>query len=68
MPTPKTPFIRWLQFLGRVQFTTALLLGGVLIMTVGTIIESRGSREIPRLASTDSDEVRAVNPQGVRRR
>jgi hypothetical protein len=28
----------------------------------------RGSREIPRLASTDSVEVRAVNPQGARRR
>jgi len=27
-----------------------------------------GNREIPRLASSGSDEVRAVNPQGVRRR
>ncbi len=46
MVTPKTPFIRWLQFLGKVQFTTALLLGGVVIMTIGTVLESRGSREI----------------------
>jgi hypothetical protein len=46
MATPKTPIIRWLQFLGKVQFTTVLLLGGVLIMTVGTILESRESREI----------------------
>ena len=29
---------------------------------------SRGNREIPRLASGDSDEVRAVNPEGVRQR
>jgi hypothetical protein len=46
MTTPKTPLIRWLQFLGKVEFTTALLLGGVVIMTVGTILESRESREI----------------------
>ena len=38
--------IRFLQFLGKVQFTTFLLLGGAVIMTVGTIIESRGSREV----------------------
>ena len=37
--------------------------------TPGTYGNSlRGSREIPRLASTDSVEVRAVNPQGARRR
>lgn len=29
---------------------------------------SRGSREIPRLASEDSAEVRVVNPKGARRR
>lgn len=29
---------------------------------------SRGSREIPRLASEGSAEVRAVNPKGARRR
>ncbi len=29
---------------------------------------SRGSREIPRLTSEDGAEVRAVNPQGARRR
>jgi cytochrome c-type biogenesis protein CcsB len=37
---------RFLRFLGKVQFTTVLLLGGVVIMTIGTIVESRGSREI----------------------
>jgi len=41
-----TPFTRFLRFLGKVQFTTFLLLGGVVIMTIGTILESRGSREI----------------------
>jgi cytochrome c-type biogenesis protein CcsB len=46
MTTPKSPLIRFLQFLGKVKFTTFLLLGGVVIMTIGTIIESRGSREI----------------------
>jgi len=46
MKTPKTPLIRWLQFLGKVQFTTVLLLGGAIIMTAGTVLESRGSREI----------------------
>ncbi|MBW2578447.1 MAG: cytochrome c biogenesis protein CcsA [Deltaproteobacteria bacterium] len=46
MTTPKSPLIRFLQFLGKVKFTTFLLLGGAVIMTVGTIIESRGSREI----------------------
>ena len=29
---------------------------------------SRGSREIPHLTSEDGSEVRAVNPQGARRR
>jgi cytochrome c-type biogenesis protein CcsB len=46
MTTPKSPFIRWFQFLGKVQFTTFLLLGGVVIMAIGTVLESRGSREI----------------------
>jgi len=46
MTRPKSPLIRWLQFLGKVQFTTFLLLGGAVSMTVGTILESRGSREI----------------------
>ena len=46
MNRPKTPLIRWLQFLGKVEFTTFLLLGGAVIMTVGTVLESRGSREI----------------------
>ncbi|MBW2495601.1 MAG: hypothetical protein JRE43_12680, partial [Deltaproteobacteria bacterium] len=46
MTTPASPLIRFLQFLGKVKFTTFLLLAGVVIMTVGTILESRGSREI----------------------
>ncbi len=46
MTTPKSPLIRFLQFLGKVKFTTVLLLGGAVIMTIGTILESRGSREI----------------------
>jgi cytochrome c-type biogenesis protein CcsB len=46
MTAPASPFIRFLRFLGKVQFTTVLLLGGVVIMTIGTILESRGSREI----------------------
>jgi len=46
MSTPKSTLIRWFQFLGKVQFTTFLLLGGAVIMTIGTILESRGSREI----------------------
>jgi cytochrome c-type biogenesis protein CcsB len=46
MNTPTSLFIRSLRFLGKVQFTTVLLLAGVVIMTIGTILESRGSREI----------------------
>ncbi len=46
MTSPTSPFVRFLRFLGKVQFTTALLLGGAVIMTIGTILESRGSREI----------------------
>ncbi len=42
----KSPFIHFFQFLGKVQFTMVLLLLGVVVMTVGTIIESRESREI----------------------
>jgi cytochrome c-type biogenesis protein CcsB len=45
--TPSTsPFVRFLRFLGKVQFTTVLLLGGAIIMIVGTIVESRESREV----------------------
>jgi cytochrome c-type biogenesis protein CcsB len=40
-----SPLTRLLRFLGKVQFTTILLLSGVAIMTLGTVIESRGSRE-----------------------
>jgi hypothetical protein len=36
---------RGLRFLGRVQFTTLLLVAGVIIMTAGTIVESRQGRE-----------------------
>ncbi len=46
MPTSPSPLIRFLRFLGKVQFTMVLLLGGVLIMTAGTIVESRESREV----------------------
>ncbi len=43
----QSPFIiRIFQFLGKVQFTMILLLLGVVVMTVGTIIESRESREV----------------------
>jgi cytochrome c-type biogenesis protein CcsB len=38
--------IRSLQFLGKVQFTMILLLAGVLIMTIGTIVESAESRDV----------------------
>ena len=46
MTAPSSPFIRSLRFLGRVQFTMLLLLGGAVILTIGTVLESRGSREI----------------------
>ncbi len=46
MPKSASPLIRLLRFLGKVQFTMVLLLGGVVIMTVGTILESRESREV----------------------
>jgi hypothetical protein len=46
MNAPRSLLIRLLRFLGKVQFTTVLLLAGVVIMTIGTILESRGSREI----------------------
>ncbi len=46
MSTPKSLLVRWFQFLGKVQFTTFLLLGGAAIMTIGTVLESRGSREM----------------------
>ncbi len=42
----RSPLIRFLQFLGKVQFTMILLLAGVVVMTVGTVIESRQSREL----------------------
>jgi hypothetical protein len=40
--------IRLLRFLGKAECTIALLLGGAAIMTVGTILESRESREVAR--------------------
>ena len=46
MNTPTPLLIRFLRFLGKVQFTMVLLLAGVVIMTIGTILESLGSREI----------------------
>jgi len=45
MTTPESPLMRLLRFLGKVQFTTVLLLGGAVIMTIGTIFESRESRD-----------------------
>ena len=33
--------VQFIHFLGRVQFTMVLLIGGAVVMTVGTIIESR---------------------------
>jgi hypothetical protein len=46
MTASKSPLVRFVQFLGKVKFTTVLLLGGAVIMTVGTIVESRESREV----------------------
>jgi hypothetical protein len=45
MTAARSPFVRFIQFLGKVQFTTVLLLGGAVIMILGTIVESRESRE-----------------------
>jgi hypothetical protein len=45
MTAARSPLIRFIQFLGKVQFTTVLLLGGVVIMILGTIVESLESRE-----------------------
>jgi hypothetical protein len=43
------PFpVRFVRFVGKVECTIALLLGGAAIMTVGTILESRESREVAR--------------------
>jgi hypothetical protein len=46
MTASKSPLVRFVQFLGKVKFTTVLLLGGAVIMTIGTIVESRESREV----------------------
>jgi len=46
MTTRSSRLIDFLRFLGKVKFTTILLLGGAVIMTIGTILESRGSREV----------------------
>jgi cytochrome c-type biogenesis protein CcsB len=46
MTTSKPPLVRFVQFLGKVKFTTVLLMGGAVIMTAGTIVESRESREV----------------------
>ena len=45
MTRPESPLVRLLRFLGKVQFTTALLLGGVVIMIAGTLVESSESRD-----------------------
>jgi len=44
MTRSESPLVRLLRFLGKVQFTTVLLLGGVVIMTAGTLVESSESR------------------------
>jgi cytochrome c-type biogenesis protein CcsB len=46
MTASSSPLLRFVRFLGKVQFTIVLLLGGAVIMTVGTIVESRESREV----------------------
>jgi hypothetical protein len=38
--------VRAFRFLGRVRFTTILLLGGAVVMTAGTVVESRAGREL----------------------
>jgi len=48
MPASASSLIRFLRLLGKVECTIALLLGGAAIMTVGTILESRESREVAR--------------------
>jgi len=45
MTAARSPLVRFIQFLGKVKFTTILLLGGAVIMILGTIVESRESRE-----------------------
>jgi cytochrome c-type biogenesis protein CcsB len=45
MTAARSPFVRFIQFLGKVKFTTILLLGGAVIMILGTVVESRESRE-----------------------
>ena len=45
MTATQSPLTRSIQFLGKVKFTTVLLLGGAVIMILGTIVESRDSRE-----------------------
>ena len=48
MPNSASSPVRFLRFLGKVEFTMALLLGGAVIMTAGTILESREGREVAR--------------------
>lgn len=45
MTRSESSLVRLLRLLGKVQFTTVLLLGGVVIMTVGTLVESHESRD-----------------------
>jgi hypothetical protein len=37
------------KFLGKVQFTMALLLVGMVVMTIGTVVESRQSRDVAQV-------------------
>ncbi|MDH3213994.1 MAG: hypothetical protein OEM05_16065, partial [Myxococcales bacterium] len=46
MTASTSPLRRFVRFLGKVQFTLVLLLGGAVIMTVGTVVESLESREV----------------------
>ena len=40
-----SPLVRFLRFLGKVQFTMLLLLVGILTMAIGTVIESRSGAD-----------------------
>jgi len=44
MTAPSSPIQKSIEFLGKVKFTIILLIVGAIVMTVGTIVESRVSR------------------------
>ena len=41
--------MRLVKFLGKVQFTMALLVVGMVVMTIGTVVESRQSRDVAQV-------------------